>query len=56
MFLRAEQATGFQGLQTSDFDLCNYIKAVSASEAICIQFVTDTDNGTLSYFCRCSVA
>jgi hypothetical protein len=56
MYLSRDWSAGFQELQTEDFDLHDYIKAIAASEGICIQIVTDTDNGALRYFCRCSVA
>lgn len=36
------------------FDLHHYVKAIAASEGICIQIVLAS--GALRYFCRCSVA
>jgi argonaute-like protein implicated in RNA metabolism and viral defense len=55
MYLSREWASGFQELQAEDFDLHDYVKALAASEGICVQIVTDTDSVALSYFCRCSV-
>jgi hypothetical protein len=40
---------------TEDFDLHDYIKAVAASEGICIQLLRDSETGALNYYCRCSV-
>jgi hypothetical protein len=55
MYLSKDWASGFQELETEDFDLHDYIKALAASEGICVQIVTDMASGALSYFCRCSV-
>jgi len=44
---------GFRN-QEEDFDLHDYIKALAASDGICIQIVRETS--ALDYFCRCSVA
>ncbi len=55
LYLSKEWEVGFQELKTEDFDLHDYLKAIAASEGICIQIVTDTDTGALGYYCRCSV-
>jgi hypothetical protein len=55
IYLSREWETGFRELKNEDFDLHDYLKAIAASEGICVQIVTDTDSGALSYFCRCSV-
>ena len=56
IYISRDWESGFQELKNEDFDLHDYLKAIAASEGICVQIVTDTDNGALSYFCRCSVA
>jgi hypothetical protein len=45
----------FKETATEDFDLHDYIKAVAASEGICIQLLRDSETGALNYYCRCSV-
>jgi hypothetical protein len=55
IYLSKEWEAGFQELETEDFDLHDYVKAIAASEGICVQIVTDTDTGALGYYCRCSV-
>ena len=42
--------------EVDGFDLHHYAKAVAASDGVCIQIVTESDNGALRYRCRCSVA
>jgi hypothetical protein len=44
---------GFKGREGEDFDLHDYLKAVSASRAVPIQILRE--DRALSYFCRCSV-
>lgn len=44
---------GLQSMEGEDFDLHDYIKAVSASLAIPVQIIND--DGALQYQCRCSV-
>jgi len=55
IYLSKQWEAGFQELATEDFDLHDYLKAIAASEGICVQIVTDTDTSALGYFCRCSV-
>jgi hypothetical protein len=55
IYLTKDWEAGFQELKNEDFDLHDYLKAIAASEGICVQLVTDTGTGALSYFCRCSV-
>jgi len=45
---------GFRSTDGEDFDLRHHLKAIAASEGICIQIVRD--EGALGYYCRCSVA
>lgn len=45
---------GFTAKDGEDFDLHDHLKAVAASEGICIQMMRD--DSALDYFCRCSVA
>lgn len=45
---------GFRTSDGEDFDLRHHLKAIAASEGICIQIVRD--EGALGYYCRCSVA
>jgi hypothetical protein len=56
IYLSKQWEAGFQELATEEFDLHDCLKAIAASEGICVQIVTDTDTGALGYFCRCSVA
>lgn len=44
---------GFTGRESEDFDLHDYLKAVSASRAIPLQILRE--DKALAYFCRCSV-
>lgn len=54
MILVDEQwEAGFTARDDEDFDLYDYIKAISASEGICVQIVREA--GALNYRCRCSV-
>ncbi len=54
MILVDEQwEAGFTARDDEDFDLHDYIKAISASEGICVQIVREA--GALNYRCRCSV-
>jgi hypothetical protein len=53
--LTREWEAAFKETVTEDFDLHDYIKAVAASEGICIQLLRDSENGALNYYCRCSV-
>jgi len=54
ILLRRDWQKGFSGPEGDDFDLHDYVKAYSASEGICVQFLRE--DGALDYFCRCSVA
>lgn len=51
--LSQEWESGFYGTKEDDFDLHDYLKAVMASDAICVQFVKESS--ALNYHCRCSV-
>jgi hypothetical protein len=54
MILVDEQwEAGFTAKDEEDFDLHDYIKAIAASEGMCVQIVRET--GALNYACRCSV-
>jgi len=54
MILIDEQwEAGFAAKEDEDFDLHDYIKAISASEGMCVQIVREA--GALNYRCRCSV-
>jgi hypothetical protein len=54
MILVDEQwEAGFSARDDEDFDLHDYIKAISASEGICVQILREA--GALNYRCRCSV-
>lgn len=44
---------GFTAPDDEDFDLHDYIKAIAASEGMCVQMVREA--GALNYDCRCSV-
>lgn len=46
--------SGFEVKGDEDFDLHDYLKAIAASEGICIQMLRD--DKALDYRCRCSVA
>ena len=54
ILLKEEWKTGFYGPRGDDFDLHDYVKAHSASEGVCVQFLLE--DSALGYFCRCSVA
>lgn len=45
---------GFEAREGEDFDLHDHLKAIAASEGICIQMLRD--DKALDYRCRCSVA
>ena len=47
--------SGFKGGEGEDFDLHDYLKAIAASEGICIQIIRDKETSALNYYCRCSV-
>ena len=53
ILLSQEWQAGFSVKDEEDFDLHDYIKAISASEGMCVQIVQET--GALNYHCRCSV-
>lgn len=44
---------GFASKDDEDFDLHDYIKAIAASEGMCVQMIRE--DGALNYHCRCSV-
>lgn len=44
---------GFAARDDEDFDLHDYVKAIAASEGMCVQIVREA--GALGYHCRCSV-
>lgn len=49
--------TGFWGGENEDFDLHDYLKAVTAVQGVPLQIINDGDpSSALEYFCRCSVA
>jgi len=54
ILLREDWKAGFKGPPGDDFDLHDYVKAYSASEGICVQFLRE--DSALNYPCRCSVA
>jgi hypothetical protein len=49
----AQWEAGFTARGDEDFDLHDYIKAVAASDGMCVQMIRE--NGALHYQCRCSV-
>jgi hypothetical protein len=53
ILLGREWQAGFSVKEEEDFDLHDYIKAIAASEGMCVQIVQET--GALNYRCRCSV-
>lgn len=53
ILLSREWEAGFKETETEDFDLHDYVKAIAASEGICVQLMKETS--ALGYFCRCSV-
>src|SRR5277367_6317999 len=56
VLLGQEWQAGFSVKDEEDFDLHDYIKAIAASQGICVQIVQDApDKGALTYSCRCSV-
>jgi hypothetical protein len=53
VLLSREWEAGFEGGEGDDFDLHDYVKAIAASDGLCIQFLKESS--ALDYFCRCSV-
>jgi hypothetical protein len=53
VILSKEWESGFYGTEDDDFNLHDYLKAVAASDAICVQFAKESS--ALNYRCRCSV-
>jgi HJR/Mrr/RecB family endonuclease len=53
VLLSKEWEAGFEGGEGDDFDLHDYVKAIAASDGLCIQFLKESS--ALDYFCRCSV-
>ena len=45
--LTCEWEAAFKETVTEDFDLHDYIKAVAASDGICIQLLRDSENGAI---------
>ena len=54
ILLGRDWEAGFRGTAGEDFDLHDHVKALAASEGICVQILRET--GALDYYCRCSVA
>lgn len=54
ILLKESWSAAFRGPPGDDFDLHDYIKAYSASDGICVQFLRE--GSALNYRCRCSVA
>ena len=52
IYLPSKWSVGFEG-QDDDFDLHDYIKAVTASSGIPVQIILE--DGAMTYRCRCSV-
>lgn len=55
VYLPARWSSGFRGPEEDDFDLHDYLKAVTAVQDVPIQIITEGENDALTYFCRCSV-
>ncbi len=53
ILLGEEWQAGFSMKEEEDFDLHDYVKAIAASEGMCVQIVQE--KGALTYHCRCSV-
>lgn len=53
IYLPSKWSMGFEGREDEDFDLHDYIKAITASSGIPVQIVLE--DSAMSYFCRCSV-
>ena len=57
IYLPGRWAEGFWGGEDEDFDLHDYLKAITAIQGIPIQIINDGGgNSALDYFCRCSVS
>jgi len=53
IYLPSRWSVGFEGGKDDDFDLHDYIKAITASSGIPVQIILE--DSAMSYFCRCSV-
>ncbi|HEY8224863.1 MAG TPA: hypothetical protein VIG25_06260, partial [Pyrinomonadaceae bacterium] len=53
IYLPSRWSMGFEGGKDDDFDLHDYIKAITASSGIPVQIILE--DSAMSYFCRCSV-
>lgn len=57
IFLPGRWQMGFWGREDEDFDLHDYLKAITAIQGIPLQIINDGDpSSAVEYFCRCSVA
>ncbi len=57
IYLPGRWQAGFWGSEEEDFDLHDYLKAITAVQGIPIQIINDGDpSSALEYRCRCSVA
>lgn len=55
IYLPDRWSAGFWGPADDDFDLHDYLKAITAVRDIPTQLINENKDGALAYYCRCSV-